>query len=188
VEVSGLDKVMADTTAKATTDVQKNALAEHLQLGDKMIEHELRTIESLMPRNAVAEGDKWQAGLRMELPAVGELKTRFDCSLAQVRDGKAVISADGLHEIGGPKAITVQGQAATLTKVEVKCHITLTLDIASGRMLGIETDSAGDIGMTAKDQNGQDQNVAVTVDNKETVTMEPGGGAAPGAAAPAPPS
>ncbi len=171
VEVVGLDKVLSEVSDAAQTDEQRMAVAEHGAFGDKFIERQFRTMESIMPRSAVALGDKWQAGLRVELPMVGELRTRFDCAAKAVRGGKVVIGATGVHEVSRPREVTVQGQRATVAKLVVKDDVTLTVEIASGRVLAMDTVSKGDIAIVAKGENGEDINVAVKVDTKNSLTM-----------------
>lgn len=177
VEVTGLDKMFADLMAKATTDEQKAAVAAHQIQGDKMIEREFRTMEALMPRNAVAAGDKWQAGLRVELPVIGEIKTRYDCNLKEVRDGKtAVIGAQGLHEITKPRTINIEGNTATLTKVAAKDDVTLLVDIATGRVTSNATNTKGEIEMTVK-AGDKEVPVKMKIESVTTVTIDPMAGA-----------
>ncbi len=174
VQVSGLDQVITDTAAKATTDEQRLVAAQHMEaLGDKVIENEFRTIETLLPRNPVAPGDKWQAGLRADLPMVGELKSRFQCTLQDVSDGAATIAAHGIQEISRPKSITIQGQNATLTKVSVNDDIALKIDTKANRVQSLVGHSTGEIDISAKDQNGADVAARVNVDSKDTLTLEP---------------
>jgi len=55
-----------------------------------------------VPRKTVAVGDGWQAGLRIDIPVVGEVKERFDCKLQDIQAGAAgrvaIIGADGSYE------------------------------------------------------------------------------------------
>lgn len=172
VEVVGLDKVMSEIAEAAQTDEQKYAVAEHSTFGDKLIERQFRTMESIVPRGAVAPGDKWQAGLRVELPMVGEIRTRFDCTAKSVQNGRIVLGAAGVHAVSRPKEATIQGQRVTVTKMAVKDDITMTVDLATGRVLAMETVSLGDISIAAKGENGEDVDVLVKVDVKNTLTME----------------
>lgn len=172
VEVVGLDQVMSEISDAAQTDEQKMAVAEHSAFGDKLIERQFRTMESILPRGAVAPGDKWQAGLRVELPVVGEIRTRFDCVAKALQGGRFVIGATGVHGLSRPREATVQGQRVTVTRLAVKDDVTLTVDIASGRVLTMDTVSQGDISMIAKGQDDAEVHVEVKVDTKNTLVME----------------
>jgi hypothetical protein len=171
-QVAGLDQVIADLGIKATTEERKQALAERLSLGDKMLERQFLTIQSLLPGNAVAAGDRWQAEVRAELPLIGELRTRFECRLKEIAWGKAEIEAEGTHGLSNPRKISLMGETATITRLKVRDRITLTMDVASGRVQKMQTISRGEFTLSGKDQDGQESTVTMPADAKYVMSFE----------------
>ncbi len=184
IEVSGLDKLWRDLSAKATTDEQKGRLAEaSIELGDKTIEQSLRRIESIVPKKAVANGDKWTAGIRSDLPLIGEVKQRFDCTFQGVEDapsGKlAVVHLEAKYEATKPKPGQIQGQEVTVSKLDVTETGNVKFNLETGIAAVDEKTLDVSAVLDATDEKGQPLRVLVKGHNEISTTIVPAGQAAP---------
>lgn len=171
VECGGLDKLWESLVDKAAGDADKKLLAEFtLGTSDKIMEQNFRQIETMMPKNAVAKGQTWMASMRMELPMVGEIKTKFECSLADVTPDKAVIQASGTHETSKKKTFTLMGVTATLTKAAVQDSVRLEMDLRTGLAAKQEIRRTGEVTLVAKDGD-KDVEVLIKPDLVTTITL-----------------
>lgn len=180
VEVSGLDKLWTDLLAKATTDTQKGLIAqESIELADKTVEQSLRHTESIVPTKDVAVGDKWTAGIRIDLPLVGEVKQRFDCSLKGVEDspaGKlAVIQVEAKYESTKPRPGNIQGQEITVSKLEASEKGDVKFDLATGIAASDEKTMTVSAVLDTTDEKGKPLKVTVKANNSVTTTIAPAG-------------
>ncbi len=184
VEVSGLDKLWKDLSARAATDEQKGRLAEvSIELGDKTIEQSLRRIESIVPKKAVASGEKWTAGIRSDMPIIGEVKQRFDCTLKGVEDapsGKlAVVDLEARYEATKPKPGQVQGQEVTVSKLDVAEKGNVKFDLQTGIAAVDEKTLDVSAVLDAADEKGQPLRVLVKGHNEVRTTIVPAGQTVP---------
>jgi len=186
VEVVGLDKLWGDLSAKAANGAKKDMVAQmRIAMGDKFFEMTFRRLESLMPKSAVAPGDTWKTGVRLDLPVIGELKARYECKLTGVTkaaDGDvAAIEAASSYSLAKPKSTTIEGVELTLTKVELEEKAKLKLNVKAGRVLSDECiRSTVVVGKVVQDGKEQDIESRTTTEMKTTF--------APGICAPAKPS
>jgi len=182
VEVSGLDKLWTDLGTKAATDEQKMRLAEvSIEFGDKVVEQSIRRLESAVPKKPVAVGDKWTAGVRSDLPVVGEIKQRYDCSLKGIEDtanGKAaVVEMDATYELAKPRPGKVQGVEVTISKLFVTETGELRFDLAKGIVSCDEKKLKISSVVEAADEKGNPIKLESSSDNEVKVTIAPAPGA-----------
>ena len=183
VEVSGLDKVWAGLSDKARTDAQKALLAEaKLSLGDKFLEINFRRLEALMPKSAVAAGETWKAGVRLDLPMLGELKARYDCKLASIEKGGdgvvAVIEVASSYSLTNAKTIKTDAATFTINKLDMEEKATLRVNLKTGLL--ISDDSTRTVAIQGKaSDGGKEQEVAVKSTSHTKTTFGPAGKATP---------
>ncbi len=164
IEVSGLNKLWDSLSPKAGNVEQKSTLASlRIELNDKAIEQSFRRLEAVYPTKALAPGETWKAGLRVDMPYIGEIKCRYDCTLKEVKvaqaGGKAaVIAVQGKYELASPKETTVEGTPLTITKLVVQEKSTVTVNVATG--LAVSDEKAMEVASEFK---------AVGEDKKEVV-------------------
>lgn len=185
IEVSGLDKLWRDLSAKASTDDQRGRLAEvSIELGDKTVEQSLRRIESIVPKKAVAAGEKWTAGIRSDLPLIGEVKQRYDCLLRGVENtpsGKlAVIQMEARYEATKPKPGKIQGQEVTVSKLDVSEKGDIKFDLETGIAVVDEKNLNVSAVLDTSNEKGQPLQVLVKGANEIRTTIVPSGQVAPG--------
>ncbi|MFH0783753.1 MAG: DUF6263 family protein [Pseudomonadota bacterium] len=178
IEVSGLDKLWQKLTPNAATDAQKGRLAEvSIDLSDKTIEQSLRRLESVVPKKAVATGDKWTAGIRSDLPLVGEVKQRFDCLLQGVEEspaGKlAVVQLAGKYEATKPKPGKIQGQEVTVSKLDVAEKGVIKFDLNTGIAAVDENTLNVSATLDTTDEKGQPLTMMVKSTNEMKTTITP---------------
>lgn len=183
VEVSGLDRLRDGLAAQAQTPLQKGLLAElRIAMGDKGLETNFRRLEALMPKNPVAVGDTWKAGVRVELPMVGELKVRYDCRLAAVEPGPdgdiAVIEAQSDYRLTRPKTIAMEGVEVRLTSIEMQEQATLRTNLRTGLLVSDTTTRTAAVQGTAG-QGDQQQPVSSRTRTQTTSTLTGAGQGAP---------
>ncbi len=176
IQVTGLSELWNGLTEKATTPAQKQALAEaRIATSDKGIEQLLRRLKTMMPRRPVAVGDDWKAGLRMDLPFVGEVRSRYDCKLTAVDEADAgrlaVIACDGAYKSTSPKPAKVMGVDMTISNLQVQEKSTLRVDLASGLVRSDDANTTFTAEITAKGEDGQETafKVAGREDSKLTI-------------------
>jgi hypothetical protein len=186
VEASGLTKLWTDLAARATTDAQKAAVADHaLWMTDKWLEMILRQSEAILPRGPVAVGEQWKAGLRADLPLIGEIKSRFECQLTKVEGPLALIEAQGTHQTDKPKTVTVGAQSGTLKSAKADDKIKTTVLVKESLVVAQETERTYEVHLVTKDDKGADVEVTLRGQSKIRVVFTPGQ-AAPTAPEPAP--
>lgn len=178
VQVSGLNKLWTELAEKATTAEQKDAVALiRMELGDKTIEEALRRMESVTPRNAVAAGDSWKAGIRVELPLIGEIKIRYDCKLQSIDStpsGRlALIACKSVFESSNPQSAKLSGVDVTIAKLQAEENSTLKKDVTTGLTLSDEKKAALTINIKAKDEKGNDILATIRVNRTTSVTIKP---------------
>ncbi|MCE5336140.1 MAG: DUF6263 family protein [Desulfobacteraceae bacterium] len=183
IEVSGLDKLWTNLSAKASNDVQKGRLAQvSIEISDKVIEQSLRRLESVAPKKAVATGEKWTAGVRSELPLIGEIKQRYDCLLKGVEnspEGKlAVIQLEARYEATKPKPGIIQGQEITVSKLDVTEKGDVKFDLETGIAAVDEKNVNVSAILDAKDDKGRPLRVTVKGANQIKTTIVPSSGQA----------
>jgi hypothetical protein len=137
VEVSGFDKLWNSLGEKAQTEAEKAIVTTmKLSMNDKSMEAGLRRLESLMPKKAVAVGETWKAGLRIDMPRIGEIKVRYDCKLGALENGDggpiAVIEAAANYDLSSPKTTKIEGVDLTLNKITMKEQATLKVQLKTG--------------------------------------------------------
>jgi hypothetical protein len=180
VEVSGLDKLWADLSAKAKTDEQRSRLAQmSLELADKSLEQSLRRLESIVTKKEVAPGDKWAAGIRSDLPLVGEVKQRYDCSLKGVEDGPAgklaVIHMEAAYESTKPKPGKIQGVEVTVSKLNVTEKADVKFDLSTGIPASdVKTLTISAL-IEANDEKGRQITINTSGTSEVKTTIVPGG-------------
>ena len=184
IEVSGMDKLWSELSAKASTDEQRGRLAEvSIELGDKTVEQSLRRIESIVPKKAMAADEKWTAGIRSELPLIGEVKQRYDCLLKGVEDtpsGKlAVIHMEARYEATKPKPGKIQGQEVTVSKLDVMEKGDIKFDLKTGIAAVDEKTLTVSAVLDTTDEKGQPLKVLVKGANDVRTTIVPSGQVAP---------
>ncbi len=183
IEVSGLDKLWQKLAANAATDAQKGRLAEvSIDLGDKTVEQSLRRLESIVPKKGVATGDKWTAGIRSDLPLIGEVKQRFDCLLQGVEEspaGKlAVVQVEGKYEATKPKPGKIQGQEVTVSMLEVTEKGVIKFDLNTGIATADEKTLNLAATLDTADEKGQPLRIMVKSTNEMKTAITPAGQAA----------
>ena len=183
VEVSGLDRLWDGLAPQAQTPLQKGLLAEmRIAMGDKGLETNFRRLEALMPKNPVAVGDTWKAGVRVDLPMVGELKVRYDCRLAAVEPGPdgdiAVIEVQSDYRLTRPKTIEVEGVEVRLTSIEMQEQGTLRTNLRTGLLVSDTTTRTATVQGSAG-QGDQQQPVSTRTRTQSTSTLTAAGQGAP---------
>jgi hypothetical protein len=183
VEVSGLDKLWTDLDTKAHTPMQQGLLAEmRIAKSDKGFESNFRRLEALMPKAAIAVGDAWKAGVRMDLPLVGELKVRYDCKLVALEPGShgdvAVIEANSTYSLSKPKTIEAQGVALTLRNIEMAEKARVKIDVQTGIFVSDESTRSVSVQGIAT-QADQQQEVSSQNSSHTTTTLTPTGAQPP---------
>lgn len=179
VEVSGLDKLWNALAEKAQTPEQKSVVAEFkISLGDKSFETNFRRLESVIPKSPVAVGDTWKAGLRIDLPVVGEIKARYDCKLAAVENAGegqiAVIEATSKYSLANPKTVEMEGAKVTLTSIEMDEQATLRVSLKTGLIASDE--STRTVTTVAKTtQEGKEIEIGTKSVTKSKTTVAPAG-------------
>ena len=172
IEVIGLDKLWTELSARASTEGQKGRLAGiSIALGDKTVEQSLRRLESIVPKKTVATGEKWTAGIRSDLPFIGDVKQRFDCSLKGVEEtpsGKlAVVQVEGKYETTKPRQGKIQGQEVMVSSLDVSEKGDVKFDIGTGIAAVDEKTLNVSAVLDATDEKGQA--LKVMVKNTEDV-------------------
>ncbi|MCX6878452.1 MAG: DUF6263 family protein [Verrucomicrobia bacterium] len=178
VEVSGLDKLWDGLATKDLTDNQKILVAAmKVGNGDKFIEYNLRRWESLMPKSAVGPGDKWKAGVRFDLPVVGELKARFDCSLSGIDQAAgqqlASIEAAAEYSQSSPKTSQISGLDLTLQKVTLEEQARLKVEPKTGRVVSEDCTRTAVLAGKATEQGAEHKFTSKTTTHIVT-TITPG--------------
>ncbi|MFH0729874.1 MAG: DUF6263 family protein [Pseudomonadota bacterium] len=177
IEVSGLDKLWTELSAKASTDAQRGRLAEvSIDLADKTVEQSFRRIESIVPKKAVVVGEKWTTGIRSDLPLIGEIKQRFDCSLKGVEDtasgGKrAVVQVAASYEATKPKPGKIQGQEVTVSKLDMTEKGDIKFDLDTGLAADDEKTLTVSAVLDTTDEQGQPLKVMVKSTNDIRTTI-----------------
>lgn len=184
IEVTGLDRLWTDLSAKATTEAQRGGLAEaSLEMADKAVEQSLRRLESIVPKKDVVQGDKWSAGIRCDYPLIGEIKQRYDCTLKGFEDapgGKlAIIGVEARYESTKPKPGKIQGQEVTVSKLDVVEKSDVKVDLSTG--LCAVDDKTLNVSATldTTDDKGKPLTVKTRGVNQIRTTIVPAGKATP---------
>lgn len=167
IEVTGLDKFWTALGDKAQTSAQKSLATQmKMSMSDKFFEVNFRRMESLMPKSAVAVGDSWKAGVRIDIPMLGEIKARYDCKLAAVEKsddgGVAVIEATSRYDLLNAKTIQVEGGSLTLGKVDMEEKAVLKVHLKTGLILRDETTRTANIQARAGEGAQEKEVVAKT--------------------------
>ncbi|MGA2499440.1 MAG: DUF6263 family protein, partial [Tepidisphaeraceae bacterium] len=176
IEVTGLDKIWNSLAEKAGTAGQKSVVAGmRVSMGDKFMEQQFRRRESLMPRKAVAAGDAWQAGVRLDLPYLGEIKVRYECKLKELAAPVAVIETEGKYETTTAKTIKIEGAEVTIVQLEATEKATLKVDTKSGLLTSDDLAMKVSGKCKAAAPGGKTVELSISNAGVTKVTIEPAG-------------
>jgi len=179
VEATGLTSLWTSLAEKASTEAQKALVAElKISMSDKFIEGNFRRLESMMPKNAVAVGDSWKSGLRIDFPVAGEIKVRYDCKLVALEkdNGRdvAVIEATANYALSSPRTTQAEGATINLNKIDMEEKATLKVDLLQN--LVIQDENVRKVLMEGKaSQGGEEKTIVSRVTNRTKTVIAPGG-------------